>query len=123
MNKEIKKIWTDALLSGEYTQGKHRLHSREAETYCCLGVLCDLAVKHGVTEMREVYGDFQYGTGSNEYDWSDKVLPGSVTEWAGLEDDNPDVINPQDGTGSCLAELNDVGFTFEQIAKIIEEEL
>ena len=46
MNKEVKKKWVDALRSGEYAQGRSSL--RDHDEYCCLGVLCELAVKEGV---------------------------------------------------------------------------
>ena len=40
MKKRVKKLWVEALRSGGYKQGRKRL--RYGDTYCCLGVLCDL---------------------------------------------------------------------------------
>ena len=45
MKPEIKKQWVQALRSGEYKQGRGQL--KQGATFCCLGVLCDLAVQSG----------------------------------------------------------------------------
>lgn len=41
MNKDLKKKWIKALLSGKYKQGQYRLY--EDNKYCCLGVLCKIS--------------------------------------------------------------------------------
>lgn len=45
MNKELKQKWVAALRSGEYKQGKGKLlyHENGETSYCCLGVLCEVA--------------------------------------------------------------------------------
>lgn len=43
MDPELKQKWIAALKSGEYKQGKARLHDKNAGTYCCLGVLNEVA--------------------------------------------------------------------------------
>ena len=48
MNKEIKKLWLEALRSGEYKQGQWRLHNPKKGTFCCLGVLCDVVDKNDI---------------------------------------------------------------------------
>lgn len=40
MNREWRDKWIKALRSGAYIQGYRKL--RTNDTYCCLGVLCDL---------------------------------------------------------------------------------
>lgn len=55
MNKlpqEFKEKWVAALKSGDYKQGKMRLHNQEENTYCCLGVLCAIT---GVESSRDEY--------------------------------------------------------------------
>lgn len=54
MNKKIKKSkwdklpkafknkWIKALKSGKYIQGEDRLYDVSTDTYCCLGVACDI---------------------------------------------------------------------------------
>jgi len=46
MKLEVKKLWIEALRSGKYEQGRGALN--KDGKFCCLGVLCDLAVKAGV---------------------------------------------------------------------------
>lgn len=105
MNQEIKKLWVAALRSGKYKQGVGSLLNRVDE-YCCLGVLCDLAVKKQV-----VHSFLDAHNGRNE-------VPGDIVRlWAGLTDSNPQIAN------SSLAQLNDQGATFTEIADIIEKEL
>ena len=133
MNQEIKKQWIAALLSGDYEQGKAYLHTQNTlgkeDKFCCLGVLCDLAVKAGVIpEPKKLYSEvFLYGaldevlededisTSFNTRD--DKVLPFAVGQWAGLDDPNPAI------GGYTLAYANDKGGTFTTIAKLIEKNL
>ena len=103
MNPEIKQQWTAALRSGEYKQAVAALRNENA--FCCLGVLCDLHSKATGTAWRD-----------NEYGGREDVLPNLVAEWAGLLDANP--IPP--GETLSLAELNDRGDTFAQIADLIE---
>lgn len=57
-----------ALRSGEYTKGMHRLYNPEEDSYCCLGVVCDILEKeHGL-----------------DIDWRGmKVLPFGVVSYFG----------------------------------------
>lgn len=134
MNPEIKARWTAALRSGEYPQAKAFL--RIPEGFCCLGVLCDLAVKHGIITQQSPdvhsFADrfWEYGDEGNELD-----LPQAVVEWAGLDGANPNVGpdlpdgartgNPDDMpfSGPNLAMLNDNGTPFAVIADIIDAQL
>ena len=54
MHQEVKQQWVTALRSGEYAQGNG--HLRKDDEYCCLGVLCDIAVKAAVTHGRQRRG-------------------------------------------------------------------
>jgi hypothetical protein len=100
MNPEIKAKWVEALRSGEYRQARRRLRLDDSAgpSYCCLGVLCELA---GVAYIPA----FSY-------------LPDPVAESAG-------VIR---GVQMTLADLNDGSpidrpHTFAQIADYIEANL
>ena len=44
MNKQVKRLWLDALKSRKYPQGKGRL--KRGDSFCCLGVLCELSILH-----------------------------------------------------------------------------
>src|SRR5688500_14463606 len=43
------RAWVDALRSGEFRQGKRRLHTDDGR-YCCLGVACVVAFRMGGIE-------------------------------------------------------------------------
>ncbi len=119
MDPEIRAQWVAALRSGNYRQGKGTLRRDSDGTFCCLGVLCELAVAAGVTD-RQPSG---YGRGGW---WSASALPISVQEWAGLANPDPRVFDPLSGRVRSLASLNDrdtEGRTFDQIAVLIEEYL
>lgn len=140
MREDVKNLWVEALRSGEYRQGVGRLAKKVdgRKEHCCLGVLCDLAVKAGVVFERETLPISSNPWYANyAFDESYEItLPEVVSEWAGLQDDNPSVeaalykseddddeYVPIDGEYS-LAELNDSGnYTFEQIADLIETQL
>jgi hypothetical protein len=132
MNPEIKKKWVKALRSRDYQQGTRALHVKRdgTETFCCLGVLCDLAAKEGVAEPSPV--STVAGVTTVMYDKQSAFLPRSVQEWSeipsnnGYLSDEPDVVvEGEDGVGSIsfnsLVGLNDEGATFAQIADIIEK--
>ena len=109
-SKEVRKLWVEALRSGEYKQGKYNLHKKDE--FCCLGVLCELAVKEGVTNVTKSGVDFLYEGHSIS-------LPNSVVSWSGLRD-----RCGQFGKTSLMA-LNDYmekGRSFSEIADVIESE-
>lgn len=132
MNPEVKAAWVAALRSGEFQQGKHTLVSRldVGAKYCCLGVLCELAVRAGVATKnnRLTSNDVNYGV---KGDWESVQLPQVVQAWAGLDSADPTVEhNERSISGiavtrlSTLSGLNDTrGYTFAQIADVIEEHL
>lgn len=43
--RALRTEWLAALRSGEYRQAPGALQANDASGFCCLGVLCDLAVK------------------------------------------------------------------------------
>lgn len=111
MKQDIAKRWVAALRSGEYQQTRQVLHSDEG--YCCLGVLCDLHAK-------ETGGAWLLTPSGHIYQQYDVLVPPRVLEWAGMR--SPDG-KFTDGThwGSTLADVNDGGGTFDQIADIITQ--
>ncbi len=137
MNADVKTVWLEALRSGKYPQGRGMLRTQQDE-FCCLGVLCDLAKGQGVVDMRsreDLYAYTYMSTGSGvAVDSSSSVLPvGIALDWAGLDEANPylpdgfvparpfDRDLPEEPFS--LAELNDNGYTFAEIADLIEEYL
>ena len=121
MNPEIKAAWLAALRSGEYKQGVGSLN--KDGNMCCLGVLCDL---HSKT-TGEVW-EGKDAEGAEKYRNESAVPTGEVVEWSGIECDNPHVKiqmseDGEDTISMPLAELNDNGSTFEEIADLIEGQL
>jgi hypothetical protein len=121
MDPKIKAQWVAALRSGEYKQGGGQLHNSIAGEFCCLGVLCDLAVK------AEVDVRVQPGAFGTEYDGQTGSLPAAVQEWARLDTPDPELAPTidQDNDEDIYywdeaSELNDTGVPFSQIADLIE---
>lgn len=129
MNQEVKELWLSALRSGEYAQGKSLLHKSfpndpdKADEFCCLGVLCSLAVKNGVISEDDLTiistGNDDEDYNYHGYDSGTAFLPKVVQNWSGIESDNGefDDIDRQDS----LVRLNDDGIPFAEIANVIEE--
>lgn len=121
MPPEVKAQWLAALRSGEFKQGQRALRAeRDGETrYCCLGVLCDLAVKNGVIPepvQVDQFGYRRYSYGVHLAEAATTVLPSSVQKWAGVSSHGH-----RDGA-LTLASVNDNGVRFPEIADIIETE-
>lgn len=126
LKPEIKALWIDALRSGEYQQGREYLNSEKG--FCCLGVLCDLAIKAGVINDWEEGPDLS-PHGEEEMivvkrvAGSASTLPAEVHDWAGFRYGDQFGMLGLVGDGTSLAALNDHGSTFAEIADIIEEKL
>lgn len=128
MKQDIKDQWVNALESDEYTQGFGELRTT-AFGYCCLGVLCDLAVKAGVAQWAELgpsgWAVIPIGKTLQDTDNSGlgtSIVPEFLREWSGLESGNP-WIKFGDELLS-LGHINDnKNKTFPEIAEIIREQL
>ena len=121
MNYKVKEKWISALRSGKYKQGIR--HLRNEDKYCCLGVLCDL-----YSQEHNIEWDFDDFISTWSFYGSCDVLPYSVQNWSGLNTSNPMVKVSVDDENKYfhhepLSDLNDTGFTFEQISNIIERQL
>jgi|LakMenEpi03Aug12_release.lakeMendotaPanAssembly.Ray.scaffolds.fasta_scaffold845043_2 hypothetical protein len=123
MNQQIKQQWIEALRSGEYSQAQEEL--RVGDSFCCLGVLCDLYGKSkGANFWKETTqksGYYYFESLPEQYEYG--TLPINVSEWAGLGGiDIPVVEYGEQKT--AISDLNDKEqLSFNQIAAIIEEQL
>jgi hypothetical protein len=129
----LQTKWLEALESGEWMQTTDVLKRPNAEgkySYCCLGVLCELA---GL-EWRETRGlgqcncescsalkshKFVFGNSANN-----GSLPEGFAETVGLRNNAGAFANKvpmkYGGLAPDLASLNDTfGYTFKQIAEVI----
>lgn len=112
MDKAIKEKWLEALRSGKYEQCTGQLVEEKIKwpdegptgqfCYCCLGVLGEITQKDFIKNVDELSLD--NGGGLLCYD---------IAEPMGLKGD----------IQSKLAEMNDDGKSFDQIADWIEENL
>lgn len=116
MNPEVKAKWLAELRSGEKKQGKGTLCRDNLEgdrTYCCLGVLSQIAADEGVIPQPVRFSlRYRYGPDQN---WAD--LPVEVMRWADLESNDPLAGD------EALSSMNDRSATFRVIAEAIEEYL
>ncbi len=109
MNPEIKQKWIKALRSGDYRQGRGKLSRANFVTgdyeYCCLGVLC---------EVLEI-----------DYKGSDAYPAPEILTSVGLDSNltNFDSTNEINTLVPILADMNDTGKDFMEIAAFIEENL
>lgn len=119
MDATWKKKWVEALRSGEYKQGKDFL--RVNDTFCCLGVLCDLVGKEQGALWD--YENTINGDRLGMFDGIKEFLPMSVMEVVGLTDDSPSVPTGIEDREDTLATFNDRGTSFLEIADLIEKHL
>lgn len=148
VNQEKINEWTAALRSGKYKQATGVLAAKEQDTYCCLGLLCVLNGGEVVENPNFEAGFLNLSTrkvikmDGHQYD---SLPPIEMVDALGL-DRRDAFVSEQDGeveqlavwdmypdwgdvTGRdgeqfsvehAIAALNDSGFTFEQIADIVD---
>lgn len=104
--KEVQDLWINVLESGDYWKQKRYSLGDKNKGFCCLGVLCDLAVKQGVIES---------------YNPNDGTLPWEVMKWAGLRSNVANYI-AMTGHVRSLVYHNDVlQEDFFAIAQVIRQ--
>lgn len=117
MDPTIKTEWVAALRSGAYQQAKYKLRNSD-DGFCCLGVLCELAVQAKVIELPiQIYRGYTYGQ-SNAGGYTAQ-LPPVVAQWAGITS-NSYGSKPEQNLIHHNDDNHD-GKTFKEIADIIEE--
>lgn len=128
LSPEVKERWIESLRSGNYLQTIERLKatiSYDKVGYCCLGVLCEI---EGVPNSRvyddinnRAYFEFEFNDDfvsdtSLNYDWAQERGMNSTGEFLIFFE----LFGEKFYQLHSLAALNDDGFTFEQIADIID---
>lgn len=148
VNAEALDKFLEALESGVYKQGQHRLHTASDDSMCCLGVATSvLGPECGVTIKTRESGDI------SRYYWVEDVfksyyllMPPVVTEYLGIpveflepgnsagdtilvpreeEDDelNFDFYTRGEVDMVAVSSLNDQGYSFTEIARRIRKAL
>lgn len=113
MESNIKTLWIEALRSDDYSQGRDCLKSTTADgtVHCCLGVLCEV---DNITfrEDENRYG-IDYSIVDVYHNHHDALLPDFLLQKYGLTSDEQ----------VQLADMNDMGTSFTEIADYIEKNL
>jgi hypothetical protein len=114
LTKQELKSWTDALRSGEYTQGKMALKGIHPDGYfshCCLGVLCE------IQDIPQERGCHCY-----RFDNYSVLLPNSLAVKFGSNNGNfKEIDMPPIGGFHSLARANDEGVSFAEIADHLDK--
>lgn len=120
MKEKIKTRWIEALRSGEYKQARTKLKKIKSggkESFCCLGVLCDLYAQDNPKKIGWNKRIVDPDNKRNKIDaFSREVnyggLPNFVRDWSGITWEHDSLI------------MNDeYQYNFKQIADWIEESL
>lgn len=116
---EVKTAWLAALRSGEYkqTDGQLKIANRDGTfSHCCLGVLCEIIDASAWTTDKPSSVIRHNGAGS--------FPKRSVLEAAGMPGTSEGVpLEGEDHPFWSLADMNDIGKTFAEIADEIEARL
>jgi hypothetical protein len=116
MKEEIKAQWVAALRSGRYEQTQGRL--QRDGSFCCMGVLCELAVEAGVIPSPVFVPPISGGSEVAAYGRSELTgsPPAEVWDWSGFE-----ALGVVDELAMELMARNDeLDQSFEEIADYIE---
>ena len=106
MNRKFKRLWLEALRSGEYTKGKKRL--RAGNNFCVLGVAADL-----LTETSDYVWEGNTLIHKDENTGWEGVLPGPLGAQIKLSETQQ----------ARLIIINDETDTFDKAIKYIKEKL
>lgn len=124
MKPEIHAAWIADLRSGQHEQVRAILC--DGTGFCCLGRLTELyiAANPGKMQFRHLLYSWTHLDGGTATERSSTPTP--VMAWAGLRStlgniDNDDIPSSSDDDAvDSLANLNDAGLSFSEIADVIE---
>lgn len=111
MNPELKARWLVALRSGKYKQTRRVLKNDAG--FCCLGVLCDLINPN--VWVKSPSGGYNHNDGVSSTP-SSEIPSASKTGITDLD-------HAGRGAAGILANMNDHGKSFREIADYIEKNL
>lgn len=112
-DKDLRTKWVEALRSGKYTQARGVL--REENSYCCLGVACDVA---GVPWRLLASDSKKYSVPHN----GEKFIGLGYENWLSLPGPIRDKLGLAGNQEKDLANMNDFKhLSFKEIADAIEK--
>ena len=120
-NKELVKLWVEALRSGKYQQVQYKLREKPEDGggHCCLGVLCEVAKPMLSLEGTKELEDYLDNRG-----YPPKEILKLLGQDIEIEDAKYQYISVQmkDGGFILVLSLNDsYNMTFDQIADLLEQ--
>jgi len=125
MKKSIMETWVRALRSGKYNQCKGQLKNNNS--FCCLGVLTDIYGEQEGIEWSQ--DEWLYINKCGDVRRECEGLTVNVQGWSGMTSSDGDrvrCVDSWDDEGKSitdsLADMNDSGSSFEEIADIIERD-
>ena len=123
MKPQAKKLWLQALRSGDYPQCEAMLHNDDG--YCCLGVLQDIKRGPGVEWHPAISESRSFGTVPLTIEKNPRLYDDG-DGWHGVRVLTPRFMRQVGLTGkdqSHLTGMNDAGRSFGEIADWIEANL
>lgn len=124
MDTELKNKWLAALRNGEYKQATGYLKTQDG--FCCLGVLCDIIDPDAWDNKLSGLENRSYAWDSGGFGKSYYELPNHVLHDIGVPRYHEAISveeNSSQLTQSYLANKNDGGASFSDLADWIEENL
>lgn len=139
MNEDIKERWVAALESGSYKQVDGMLS--DGDGFCCLGVLCEIAVQDQVVIRDRGDESIFYVSKIDVRDADFLILPEAVSDWGGVSnnpvltldindipEDKRMYLSTEDSARGeinlSLSDLNDtIHMTFPEIAAVVKKYL
>ena len=107
-SRELRKKWVEALRSGKYKHCRRWLH--DGEGYDCMGVLC---IVYGLKPEKTPEGYV--------FDGKRDIVPMAVAKAVKLRT-RIGLYEIEGGDQFSLNDLNDLDFSFRELADIIESE-
>lgn len=117
MDPALKAKWVKALESGAYVQGRGQLRTKD-NTYCCLGVLCEVA---GLAWIRRDDGEYAI---RDRWAEEEGYETDACARTDSIPSDRCEIFGLTYEAQKKLIDLNDRGqFDFKRIATWIKENL
>ena len=129
MNPDIKVKWLEALRSGRFQQARHYLKITspgQPAGYCCLGVLAEILGVPSTIHPEPPHSMWPHNIIAFGVNKDTAVLPIEARAAAGVTGGDwclPYPVYYHGHNLDSLAELNDNGMPFNEIADIIEAQL
>jgi hypothetical protein len=117
--KDFKHEWITALRSGIYKQGHGKLKDADGR-YCCLGVACAIKNCDNILNKKFIYKDGEIGKDNMISHDKKALIKENTIPITSVENIPSTIRGMYSEIANVLAELNDDGSSFKEIAEVIE---